>query len=84
MDVAKNYKGGGFTDWYLPNKGELNLIYQNLVETGILSVSQGNIYHWSSSQYGSNRAGGQRFSDGGQYGNSSKYNTFSVRAVRAF
>lgn len=86
MDVAKNYKGGGYDDWYLPNKGELNLIYQNLVKTGIIDVSQGDIWHWSSSQYyNSYVAWYQSFSDGYQFSsNDSKDYTYSVRAVRAF
>lgn len=46
LEVAKNYNGGGFSDWYLPTRGELNLVYENLVKTGIL---QDDKYHWSSS-----------------------------------
>ena len=82
LDVAKNYKGGGFSDWYLPTERELNLIYKNLVKTGILNDTT---WHWSSSQYNSSNAWSQRFSDGlklNYFG--SKYDTFSVRAVRAF
>ena len=83
MDVAKNYKGGGFTDWYLPNKGELNLIYQNLVKTGIIDVSQGDIWFWSSSQDDNDDAWRQGFSAGRQ-DYCGKGHTYSVRAVRAF
>lgn len=82
QNVAKEYNGGGFNDWYLPTKTELNFIYQNLVETGILNDTT---WHWSTSQYSDNllNAWLQSFSGGYQY-NNSKYDTHSVRAVRAF
>lgn len=80
--IAKNFRGGGYSDWYLPTKDELNLVYRNLRKTGIIS---GNSYHWSSSQYNSDSdiAWGQRFSDGDQYTDLKDY-TGSVRAIRAF
>ena len=80
LDVAKNYKGGGFSDWYLPTRSELNLIYQNLVKTGFLNDQS---WYWSSSQYDNRYSWYQRFRDGSQdYGG--KNGTSSVRAVRAF
>lgn len=30
ITLAKNYRGGGYSDWYLPTKEELNYIYENL------------------------------------------------------
>jgi hypothetical protein len=81
LDVAKNYKGGGFSDWYLPTKTELNLIYQNLIKTGILNDTT---WHWSSSQTGNSTAWDLRFFDGSQEYRSSKDDAESVRAVRAF
>ena len=78
--MAKNFRGGGYSDWYLPTADELNLVYMNLRKIGKIS---GNSWHWSSSQYGSLNAWGQRFSDGCQddYG---RHYTDSVRAIRAF
>ena len=87
FELCNNYRGGGYDDWYLPTKDELNLIYQNLRKTGKIS---GNSWYWSSSQYDDNRAWGQRFSDGNQHSESffydgfDKYSRFVVRAVRAF
>ena len=46
---VKNYKGGGYTDWKLPDKFELNLIYTNLHKSGIVNLVIGNLYFWSSS-----------------------------------
>ena len=72
---------GGYTDWYLPAKDELNLIYVNL-HTQSLGGFASN-YYWSSSEYVANLAWLQYFSVGYQnYYN--KLYTFYVRAVRAF
>ncbi|MBR2316869.1 MAG: DUF1566 domain-containing protein [Spirochaetales bacterium] len=71
-------------DWFLPSKDELNLLYQNLGKRVLLSNTTNDNYYWSSSQddyYKS--AWVQSFSDGLQDGDY-KFNTFSVRAVRAF
>ena len=75
-----NYHGGGYDDWYLPTKDELNLIYQNLRKTGKIS---GNDWYWSSSQYGYTNAWSQRFNDGSQ-NTSDENRDYCVRAVRAF
>lgn len=80
--VAKDYRGGGYDDWYLPTKSELDLVYQNLKSTGKI---QDDTWHWSSSQGSFNTAWGQRFYDGRQdYGDYYGNATHSVRAVRAF
>ena len=82
MSAAQNYKGGGFTDWRIPTKDELNLMYVNLKARNLGGFSDDR--YWSSSQIGnSGSAYFQRFSDGGQYSDK-KANTHSVRAVRAF
>lgn len=80
--LCSEYRGGGYSDWYLPSKDELNLVYINLRITGKIS---GNDWFWSSSEYNNDSAWEQRFSDGKQ-GNSNydKNSTCSVRAVRAF
>ena len=76
--MCAEYRGGGYDDWYLPNKEELNWIYENLRRTKKIT---GDTWYWSSSSYSTNDALLQGFSDGGQsvY---SKGNTDSVRAVR--
>lgn len=67
-------------EWYLPSRIELNLIYENLVKTGIINDEA---WHWSSSQSNNDGALEQRFSDGRQeYGG--KLAKRCVRAVRAF
>ena len=79
--MCKDFRGGGYDDWYLPTKDELNLVYENLRKTGIIS---GNSYHWSSSVTNNNDALYQRFSDGDWNWIGRKDNTRSVRAIRAF
>jgi len=73
---------GGFNDWFLPSKDELDLMYKNLKQEGLGGFSDN--WYWSSSQYIVNNAWGQRFGDGGQIGDGGKNSTGSVRAVRAF
>ncbi|MDR2500666.1 MAG: DUF1566 domain-containing protein [Treponema sp.] len=81
INVAKNYRGGGKSDWRLPSLEELNLIYVNLQKAGLVNFPSG--WYWSSSQSSTYLAWSQVFGDGRQ-SNDLKDNTFSVRAVRAF
>jgi hypothetical protein len=76
---------GGFDDWLLPGKNELNLMYANLRRKGLGGFSGG--YYWSSSGSNSNHAWAQGFSNGHQDGDGNNYareEIYSVRAVRAF
>jgi hypothetical protein len=71
----------GYSDWFLPSKDELNLMYQNLKLTGIGGFA---VYgYWSSSEGSSYGAWTQGFNNGGHY-NNNKYFGNRVRAVRAF
>ena len=75
---------GGYDDWFLPSKDELDLMYDNLKAIGIGSFS-GN-YYWSSSEdsdYIADYAWLQDFSSGNQY-YSSRNNDFYIRPCRAF
>jgi hypothetical protein len=79
--LCKNLTLGGYSDWFLPSKDELNLMYTNLKKAGLGGF--GGSWLWSSSQLSSNDAWGQDFSYGVQY-NSYKFVNNSVRACRAF
>lgn len=71
----------GYSDWFLPSKDELDLMYKNLHKRGIGGFSD--YSYWSSSGYNSKYAWLQRFSNGYQkYYN--KPTDARVRAVRAF
>jgi hypothetical protein len=72
---------GGYNDWFLPSKDELDLMYRNLKMKGLGGFSSE--WYWSSSENGNDYAWYQDFSDGSQY-YTNKTNTGSVRAVRAF
>jgi len=83
--ICARYLGGGFGDWYLPSKYELNLLYGQKSVVG--GFATGN--YWSSTvnapgNYGPSYAPWyQNFGNGLQ--NVGNYiNTFLVRAIRAF
>ena len=81
-DVADKYTLNGFTDWFLPSKDELNLLYQQKVIVGGFADDN----YWSSSESSansSNTAWYQDFLDGIQ-SPTSKGVPLRVRAVRAF
>ena len=73
---------GGYSDWFLPSRDELNLMYTNLRVYGVGGFAVKG--YWSSSEYSAYYAWEQGFYDGYQnyYG---KNNAVSwVRAVRVF
>ena len=75
-----DYSYGGYDDWFLPSKDELNLIYHNLHKRGLGSFA--NDYYWSSSEDSVYGAWRQDFSKGGQY-STGRTNNY-VGAVRVF
>lgn len=77
--ICARYSGGGYSDWYLPSKYELNLLYlQKAVVGGFAS----GIY-WSSSELDIGYVWSQNFDDGKQ-GVNLKLTTNLIRAVRVF
>jgi hypothetical protein len=38
IKAARDYRGGGMNDWYLPSIGELKLIYENLQKAGVINL----------------------------------------------
>jgi uncharacterized repeat protein (TIGR02543 family) len=80
-DRCANLSLGGYSDWFLPSKDELNLMYENLKVSGVGGFAVN--YYWSSSEFNATNAWSQFFFNGFQL-NYFKYFTFRVRAVRAF
>ena len=98
-DICANYTDGTYSDWFLPSKDELNLMYLNIGQGNALGfgTAHGNFgvdFYWSSTQSPydplypyqiANDAWLQYFSvgDGGGAYIQKVYNC-SVRAIRAF
>ncbi len=80
MALCKNYRGGSYNNWRMPNKGELNLMHKNLFKANLGGFTP-EIY-WSSELFGI-LPWQQNFSNGVQIGNA-KDNQFRVRPVRSF
>ena len=81
--LARAYTGGGYTDWFLPSKDELNLMYTKRVEIGNFT----GVRYWSSTEYVTSHAWDQIFNDPPYNGNSvfdGKGRLWNVRAIRAF
>jgi hypothetical protein len=73
---------GGYRDWFLPSKDELDLMYKNLKAKGLGNFT--NKEYWSSSQNFVNSAWVQIFKAGYQVSYFPKNDPGRVRAVRVF
>ena len=95
--LVRSQACNGFTDWFLPSSGELNIAWrvlaQNRVNREPTPVGGFDIgYYWTSSDYNGTEAWTQYFNDGQQFdrvqtlsANRQPPNrTFKVRGVRAF
>jgi hypothetical protein len=80
-DICANLSLGGYNDWFLPSKDELNLMYENLKVFGVGGFADGS--YWSSSEYDADYAWFQDFDDDIQISYPKDW-TYRVRAVRAF
>ena len=99
-DICANLTLGGYSDWFLPSKDELNLMWTNIGQGNTLGLGNLGYYliesnrfgfsdysYWSSTESGGSNAWRQNFSNGLQYytnGVGTKSFNFSVRAIRAF
>jgi hypothetical protein len=74
---------GDYSDWYLPSRDELNLMYINLSQNG-LGGFDSSTPHWSSTELDANSAFIQYLDNGSQTQSNKDYDFYLVRAVRAF
>ena len=80
--LARAYAGGGYSDWYLPSKGELNKLFLNRVAIGGFETTA-LPYYWNSSEWAADMAWFQAFDTALQSANG-KDSSARVRAVRSF
>jgi len=80
--IARDYNGGGYTDWFLPSKDELNQLYEN--KNAIGGFGDDYYIFWSSTEYGSANAWFMYFDNGFFSYDFDKSFIFFVRAFRAF
>lgn len=79
-DICSILTLGGYSDWYLPSKEELNVLYQNVnVVSGMF-----NNYYWSSTQYDSLNGWLQGFGFGSIGVSDKSLPNCHVRAIRSF
>lgn len=81
--IAMEWTGGGYNDWFLPSKDELNLLWQQ--KSFVEGFDRSTLHHnyWSSSQYNSSQAWFQSFAIGAQ-ATRLKSELLHVRVIRAF
>jgi len=77
--ICIDYRGGGYADWFLPSKGELNLMYKKQAIIGGFVSG----YYWSSTESDYKYAWSQFFGFGYQGIYDKKFGFF-VRPVRIF
>lgn len=70
---------GGYSDWYLPSLGDLDIMYTNKTTIGGFV----NSYYWSSSESPNNGAWQTDFGSGGNNYNLRTF-PYPVRAIRSF
>ena len=85
--LARAFNGGGFSDWFLPSKGELSAMFQNK-ETLNTTISNNGGQIFQNSAYWSSTEIDSEFARAVGFGNGSspsyyKYSNAHVRAVRA-
>lgn len=78
--VCRDYRGGDYSDWFLPSKDELLKICNN---KDLIGGFTGNSY-WSSSRYSDKLIWLVRFNDFMAYTEYNVFGDFSIRAARYF
>lgn len=78
-EICSNLVLDGYSDWFLPSKGELEVIYQNLDPLGLGSFSVNS--YWSSSEFDGNNAWSFNFNTNTSSG-VNKFSPYMVRAIR--
>ena len=80
INICRNLTLNGYSDWYLPSKIELNLVFMGLSWKGGFS----NAFYWSSTQCEGGLAWMHIFISGGNQVCENMTTNISVRAIRTF
>ncbi len=87
-DICANLTLNGYSDWFLPSKDELNVMYQNKADINATAIANGGSAfaddYWSSSEFDYDFAWMHNFGGGNQSQYPKNYGSNKVRAVRAF
>ena len=78
--LCSDLSSGGYTDWYLPAKDQLNTMYSLRTTIGGFAAN----YYWSSTESSSNNAWAQYFNVFGVQNNVNKSDGYYVRCIRSF
>jgi exo-beta-1,3-glucanase (GH17 family) len=78
--ACRDYTGGGFTDWFLPAKDQLHILYG---QRNVVGGFNNSAFYWSSTEIADILSAFEYFANGGQYLDY-KSNSNHVRAIRAF
>ena len=78
--TSRAYRGGSFSDWYLPNRAELVQVYNNRVTIGGFISGQ----YWQSYANNATRFTAHNFGDGYAYNEFPKSTVNQFRPIRAF
>jgi hypothetical protein len=93
--LAQSFLGGGFSDWFLPSRGEMNELCQWQTAMGCYGTPtiQNNVAgatgfvpgpYWSSSELSATEGRSRMNQQGGDQGGGAKSSTALVRPIRAF
>ena len=81
--ICKNYKGGGYNDWFMPATGQLNYLFKAKDKIGNVTPS----YYWSSTESTNSIAAAwttRMDSQNGENAEWTKSYKYVIRAMRAF
>ena len=81
--TARNYNGGGYTDWYLPTLEELYELIQRKTTIGASTFTTNQYYSSSESTQNVTPRYAYKVENGTRY-ETYRYNTYGVRPIRSF
>lgn len=79
--ICDQFEANGYSDWFLPSKDELNILYYQKAAGRVGSFE--NNFYWSSTENSTNGAWSQSFINGAN-SSANKDGAYYVRAIRAF